>query len=175
MSDVILVDENDNELGSMEKMEAHKTGTLHRAFSIFIFNGKGQMLLQKRAPNKYHNGGLWSNTCCSHPFPGEATKAAAERRLLEEMGFCTPLEKIFDFKYRTEFDNGLTEHEYDHVFVGEYDGGIFPNFNEISDYTFSTLFEISQSIKANPERFTSWFKIAFDKVAEYRNSYLASA
>ena len=108
----------------MEKMEAHKKGLLHRAFSVFIFNGKGEMLLQQRALNKYHSGGLWTNACCSHPMPGEKTEDAADRRLKEELGFETPLEKIFDFVYKAEFDNGLTEYEFDHVFAGEYEGEI---------------------------------------------------
>ncbi|GAC1381763.1 MAG: isopentenyl-diphosphate Delta-isomerase [Ginsengibacter sp.] len=175
MSEVILVDANDAPIGEMEKMEAHRLGVLHRAFSIFIFNKKGEMLLQRRAPNKYHNGGLWSNSCCSHPIPGEDTLAAAEKRLKEEMGFTTSLTKIFDFKYKTLFDNGLTEHEFDHVFVGEYDGQIIPNYNEISDYTFLSLDEISASIEANPEKFTSWFKIAFEKVVSYRSELIVIA
>ena len=175
MSDVILVDTNDVAIGEMEKMEAHRSGLLHRAFSIFIFNKNGQMLLQRRAPNKYHNGGLWSNTCCSHPKPGEDTLAAAQKRLQEEMGFTTSLKKIFDFKYKTLFENGLTEHEFDHVFVGEYDGQIIPNYNEISDYTFLSLDDINASIVANPEKFTSWFKIAFGKVATYRTELIAFA
>src|SRR6187200_173231 len=111
----------------MEKMEAHRKALLHRAFSVFIFNGKGEMLLQQRALNKYHSGGLWTNACCSHPFPGEDTLDAARRRLFEELGFATELKKIFDFTYKSPFDNGLTEHEFDHVFVGLFEGSIVPD------------------------------------------------
>src|SRR5215468_430433 len=116
MEQVILVNELDEEIGTMEKLSAHEQGVLHRAISVFIFNEKGEMLLQQRASRKYHSGGLWTNACCSHPHPGEATHAAALRRLKEEMGFETSLKKAFDFVYKTSFDNGLTEHEFDHVF-----------------------------------------------------------
>ena len=116
--DVILVDEHDVQTGTMEKMEVHQKALLHRAFSIFIFNEKGEMLLQKRADRKYHSAGLWTNACCSHPKPGEETLAAAEIRLQEEMGFNTELKKAFDFIYKAPFDNGLTEYEFDHVFIG---------------------------------------------------------
>src|SRR5205085_1876666 len=125
--EVIVVNDLDQETGVMEKLEAHKKGVLHRAFSIFIFNGRSEMLIQQRATTKYHSPGKWTNACCSHPLPGEPTKDAAERRLYEEMGFTTKLEKAFDFIYRTEFDNGLTEHEFDHVYTGEYDGEIKAN------------------------------------------------
>ena len=118
---MILVNERDEPLGSMEKMEAHRKGALHRAFSVFIFNSRGEMLLQQRALKKYHSGGLWTNACCSHPRPGETNEAAALRRLREEMGFDTSLQQIFSFTYRASFNNGLTEHEYDHVFAGIYD------------------------------------------------------
>ena len=121
VNEVILVNERDEPVGAMEKIEAHRKGVLHRAFSIFVFNKQGDLLLQQRAANKYHSGGLWTNTCCSHPEPGQQTKDAATKRLTEEMGFTTPLEKIFEFTYHTNFDNGLTEHEYDHVFTGQYD------------------------------------------------------
>ena len=121
---VILVNEHDDMVGIMDKMEAHQQGLLHRAFSIFIFNTKGEMLLQQRAFSKYHSGGLWTNACCSHPLPGEKTEDAAQRRLKEEIGFETSLEKIFDFVYKAAFENGLTEHEFDHVFAGEYEGKV---------------------------------------------------
>src|SRR5687767_9845264 len=135
MSDqVILVNENDEQLGVMDKMEAHHKGVLHRAFSIFIFNTKGEMLLQQRAEHKYHSGGLWTNACCSHPAPGEETNDAAERRLQEEMGFSTSLVKVLDFTYRAEFDNGLVEHEFDHVYLGLYNGDIHPNPDEVQNY-----------------------------------------
>ena len=170
MINVILVDENDFEVGTMEKMKAHREGVLHRAFSIFIYNSAGEMLLQRRSRNKYHNGGLWTNSCCSHPLPGEDTFSAAYRRLKEEMGFCAPLEKIFDFTYRVEFENGLTEYEFDHVFIGEYDGAIVPDYTEVSDYCFMKVKEIRNSIHEHPEKFTAWFKIAFEKVTACKNS-----
>jgi isopentenyl-diphosphate delta-isomerase len=133
---IILVNEQDEVTGSMEKMEAHRKGLLHRAFSIFIFNGKGEMLLQQRAFSKYHSAGLWTNACCSHPAPGEDIKDAVSRRLQEEMGFKTPLKKIFDFIYKAEFDNGLTEFEFDHVFAGEYEGPVKINTEEVNDFYF---------------------------------------
>src|SRR5258705_9255778 len=126
--EVILVNENDEQVGVMEKMEAHQKGLLHRAFSVFIFNEKGQMLLQQRAATKYHSGGKWSNACCSHPRPGEELEAAAKRRLREELGIGTTLKKIFEFSYKVEFENGLTENELDHVFAGQYGGKI--NLNQ---------------------------------------------
>ncbi len=170
MTEVILVDDRDVATGNMEKMEAHRLGLLHRAFSIFIFNSKNEMLLQKRAKNKYHNGDLWTNSCCSHPNPGEETLDAANRRLKEEMGFNTELRKIFDFTYKVSFENGLTEHEFDHVFIGEYDGPIQPNYNEVSDYCYMSLEEIRNSIDLHPDKFTAWFKIAFEKVIEHKHS-----
>lgn len=164
---VILVDEKDTAVGVCEKIEAHRIGLLHRAFSIFIFNNKGEMLLQQRAINKYHSGGLWTNACCSHPAPGEDTEIAARRRLREEMGFETPLKKIFDFVYKTEFDNGLTEHEFDHVFVGQYDGVINFNTDEVMDIEYKNVAEINDSLELHPERYTTWFHIAFPKIEEW--------
>ena len=167
MTEVILVNEDDTVIGSMEKMEAHQQALLHRAFSIFIFNNKGEMLLQQRALNKYHSGGLWTNACCSHPQPGEATIDAASRRLQEEMGFTTPVKKVFDFVYKAPFDNGLTEHEFDHVFVGQFENEIHPDPHEVSDYCYKTLDEIKSSLESHPQKYTEWFKIAFPKVEEY--------
>lgn len=167
--DVILVDEYDEPVGSMEKMEVHQKALLHRAFSVFIFNKKNEMLLHKRARKKYHSAGLWTNACCSHPSPGEKTLAAAEKRLQEEMGISTVLKKAFDFTYKADFENGLTEYEFDHVFVGEYDGPVMPNTDEVSDYCFMTLESIKNSILTNPEKYTAWFKIAFPKIEEYIN------
>jgi len=164
---VILVNENDEPLGAMEKMQAHRRGVLHRAFSVFIFNNKGEMLLQQRAFSKYHSGGLWTNACCSHPFPEEDVQLAAQRRLQEEMGFYTPVKKIFDFLYRAEFDNGLTEHEFDHVFAGKYEDVINFNPEEVNDYCFKELGEIRQSIQTHSQKYTAWFKIAFPKVEEW--------
>jgi len=165
--DVILVDERDVPVGTMEKLEVHQKALLHRAFSIFVFNGKGEMLLHKRAANKYHSAGLWTNACCSHPGPGEETLQAAQNRLQEEMGIQTRLQKIFDFTYKAVFDNGLTEHEFDHVFLGEYDGPVSPNKEEVSDYCFKPIGEIKDSIQTHPQKYTEWFKIAFPRLEEY--------
>lgn len=161
---VILVDEQDNPLGVMEKMEAHQKALLHRAFSVFIFNKAGDLLLQKRAAEKYHSAGLWTNTCCSHPMPGEAVEEAALRRLEEEMGFSTPLEKAFAFLYKTGFDNGLTEHEYDHVFTGIYEGGIHPDPYEVSAYRYIPMDELLEWVQRAPGDFTEWFKIALPRL-----------
>jgi isopentenyl-diphosphate delta-isomerase len=171
LQQVILVNEQDEPIGTMEKMEAHRKALLHRAFSVFIFNAKGEMLLQQRAKNKYHSAGLWTNACCSHPFPGEDIKMAAQRRLQEELGIVTPISKAFDFIYRASFDNGLTEFEFDHVFIGSYDGPIFPDKNEVSDYCFKSLDEIQNSLLSHTSKYTDWFRISFPKVAleEIRN------
>lgn len=165
--DVILVDEQDNAIGTMGKMEVHEKAVLHRAFSIFIFNDKGEMLLQKRADNKYHSAGLWTNTCCSHPRPGEDTETAALKRLQEEMGFTTALSKAFSFIYKAPFDNGLTEHEYDHVFTGRYNGLVYPNPQEVSDYCYQPVEAIKDNIKMQPAHFTEWFKIALPKLEQH--------
>ena len=162
--EVILVTELDEEIGKMGKMEAHQKAILHRAFSVFIFNSKGEMLLQQRARNKYHSAELWTNACCSHPSPGEDTLSAASRRLVEEMGFSTSLKKIFEFTYKTHYDNGLTEHEFDHVFSGTYEGNIKPDPEEVKDYCFKNLDEIEASLESHPAKYTSWFHIAFPKV-----------
>lgn len=164
---VILVDEQDAEIGIMEKMEVHQKALLHRAFSIFIFNEKGEMLLQKRAAGKYHSAGLWTNACCSHPQPGEEIIQSAKKRLREEMGFTTPVKKAFTFIYKAPFQNGLTEYEYDHVLVGEYSGKIVPDPEEVSDFCYKTIQDIKSSIQSHPHHFTEWFKIAFPKVEIY--------
>ncbi len=166
--EVILVDANDVEVGAMEKMEAHKKGVLHRAFSIFIFNGQGEMLIHQRATQKYHNGGLWTNACCSHPMPGEKTIEAASRRLKEEMGFVTKLTKAFSFTYKSGFDNGLTENEFDHVFIGNYSGIVNPDPEEVQAYTFKGMKEISEQLASMPNDFTIWFRIAFPRMEAYR-------
>lgn len=165
--DVILVDETDRPMGTMGKMEVHQKALLHRAFSVFIFNEKGEMLLQKRAANKYHSAGLWTNACCSHPRPGTNTMEAAVQRLQEEMGFVTVLEKVFDFIYKTPFDNGLTEHEFDHVFVGTYGGSIDPDPMEVADFCFMPVDEIKRSMQSHADKYTAWFKIAFPKIEDY--------
>lgn len=174
MEEVILVDENDNSIGTCEKIEAHRNGgKLHRAFSVFIFNSRGEMLLQKRSIKKYHFGGLWTNACCSHPRPGEKIEDAAHRRLKEEMGFDCPLKKIFSFIYKATFKNGLTEREFDHVFIGFYDGDVKPNPNEADGYAWIDVNELKKDIIENPkkypdfpEKYTPWFKKAFERVIE---------
>ena len=164
---VILVDEHDLPLGAMEKLEAHRRARLHRAFSVFVFNDRQEMLLQQRAGGKYHSGGLWSNACCSHPAPGQDLVSAAQKRLQEEMGFTTPLQKAFCFTYRADMGNGLTEHEFDHVLVGRYSGELLPNPDEVSDYCYKSMEEIRRSLSDHPDRYTAWFKIAFPRVAQY--------
>ena len=161
---MILVNENDVQTGTMEKLEAHQKGLLHRAFSIFIFNTKGEFLLQQRAVGKYHNGGLWTNTCCSHPLPGEEVANAAYRRLFEEMGFFSNIKPAFTFMYKASFLNGLTEHEFDHVFTGIYDGDIHADKNEVSDYCFKNINDIEASMKTHPHKYTEWFKIALPQI-----------
>jgi isopentenyl-diphosphate delta-isomerase len=162
--EVILVNEQDEQTGTIEKMEAHRKALLHRAFSVFIFNEKGEMLLQQRALGKYHSPGLWTNTCCSHPRPGEYVEVAASRRLKEEMGIDTSLEKIFDFIYRAEFENGLTEYEFDHVYTGIYSGELIPDKQEVKDYCFRSMEDISQDLERWPEKYSAWFRIAFPRL-----------
>lgn len=168
--EVILVNDRDEQIGTMGKMEAHRKANLHRAFSIFIFNAKGEMLIQRRALTKYHSGGLWTNACCSHPMPGEETDAAAWRRLREELGFETPLHKAFSFIYQAGFDNGLTEYEFDHVFIGHYDGPIIADPEEVSDYTYKTVEEIRNTMASHPHKYTEWFKIALPRLEEFMAS-----
>jgi isopentenyl-diphosphate delta-isomerase len=157
---VILVDELDNAIGTMEKMEAHEKGLLHRAFSVFIFNGKGELLLQQRALTKYHSAGLWTNTCCSHPRPNETVLNAAKRRLTEEMGLTCEVDHKTSFIYKTDFDNGLTEHEFDHVFFGHYDQDPIINPEEVENFVWMDVNKIMNDIEKNPKKYTSWFKIA---------------
>lgn len=166
MQQLILVNEQDEPIGQMEKMEVHQKGLLHRAFSVFIFNEKGEMLLQQRAARKYHSPKLWSNACCSHPVVGEEISAAAVKRLREEMGFVTTIEEKFHFIYKTAFDNGLTEYELDHVFTGVYDGDIVPDPEEVSDYCYMTMSAIEESLLSHPSKYSSWFAIAFPKIKE---------
>lgn len=174
MEQVILVDENDQQIGLMEKMAAHEQAILHRAFSVFIFNSEGKMLLQQRAFSKYHSGGLWTNACCSHPRDEETAIAAATRRLQEEMGFNTPITPAFQFTYKAAFDNGLTEHEYDHVFVGKYDGTIHLNNAEVESFNHVFIEEIEADILQHPNNYTEWFKIALPKVKTWvqQNNYI---
>lgn len=170
MEEVILVTENDEPIGAMEKMAAHEKGVLHRAFSVFIFNQKNEMLLQQRAAEKYHSAGLWTNTCCSHPRPGETLENAAQRRLQEEMGFSTTIAKIFDFHYHASFANGLTEHEFDHVFVGVFTGKVAPNTAEVQAYCYMNMNDIANDLHNNPSKYTAWFSIAFPKVYDWFQS-----
>jgi len=166
MERVILVDEQDNPLGTMEKMEAHEKGLLHRAFSIFIFNNAGEMLLQQRAFSKYHSGGLWTNTCCSHPREGETTIDAAHRRLQEEMGFDCEINEVFDFIYKEKLDKGLTEHELDHVFIGNFEGEINFNPEEVNTYIYKPVQEVLDDVNLTPENYTEWFKICLSEVVK---------
>lgn len=167
MEQVVLVNELDQEIGLMEKMEAHEKALLHRAFSVFVFNEAGELLLQQRAFEKYHSGGLWTNTCCSHPRPNETVLDAANRRLMEEMGFQTPLNKVFDFIYQAEFSNGLTEHEFDHVLIGHYKGAIVPDPHEVHAYEYRTMESIQASLDAKEGLFTAWFEIIFPKMMDW--------
>lgn len=163
---VILVDEQDRELGTMEKQRAHVEGVLHRAFSVFIFDSKGRLLLQQRAAGKYHSGGLWTNTCCSHPRPGEPVAGAAQRRLGEEMGIRTSLEPLFTMVYKSAFDNGLTEHEYDHIFTGRWEGDPRPDPAEVDDWKWLTPEEALRDAADRPEAYTAWYKMALSRVLE---------
>lgn len=150
----------------MEKMEAHRLGVLHRAFSVFIFNKKGQLLLQQRAFDKYHSGGKWTNTCCSHPNPGEETLEAAHRRLNEEMGMECTLRYAFNFIYRAGFEDGLSEHEFDHVFWGISADNPVPEPKEVAAFKFMSMDDLAADIESNPARYTEWLKICFDRVIE---------
>ena len=165
---VILVDKDDVVCGDMEKMQAHEEGLLHRAFSVFVFNSQGALLLQRRAQGKYHSGGLWTNTCCSHPRPGESILGAAQRRLVEEMGFVCDLTHQFTFEYRAELENGLIEHEIDHVFSGHYEGSVSPDPTEVAEYQYVEVDELARQIQTRPERFTPWLKTVW---ADYRSCF----
>ena len=160
---VVLVDTNDNPLGLMEKIEAHRKGLLHRAFSVFIIDDASRLLLQKRSQTKYHSPGLWTNTCCSHPRHGEIVIDAANRRLLEEMGLSANLKHMFSFIYRADFDNGLIEHEFDHVFVGISNSDPIINPDEVCDWKWTDLEKIKKDIIENSQHYTEWFKIIFNK------------
>jgi len=163
-NDVILVDEKDNEIGSMNKMEAHHGAHLHRAISVFITNTKGEWLLQQRNVEKYHSKGLWSNTCCSHPAPGEKTGEAAARRLMQEMGISAKLTDMFSFTYKAELENGLTEHEIDHVFWGITDDLPQPNPHEVMGYRYIDYASLREELSSNPGLYTEWFKMIAEKV-----------
>ncbi|CAM1347292.1 isopentenyl-diphosphate Delta-isomerase [Tenacibaculum insulae] len=158
---VILVDKNDNPIGLMEKIEAHEKALLHRAFSVFVFNDKKELMLQQRAADKYHSPLLWTNTCCSHQRSGETNLAAGKRRLQEEMGFVCDLKEVFSFIYKAPFDNGLTEHELDHVMVGDFNEQPNINKEEVESYKWMTLEAVKNDIEKQPEIYTAWFKIIF--------------
>ncbi len=166
---VVLVDRLDNPLGIINKMEAHSLGLLHRAFSVFIFNSRGELLLQQRALDKYHSGGKWTNTCCSHPKPFEATADAASRRLVEEMGLACELEYGFNFIYETAFENELIEHEFDHVYFGISDELPIINKNEVEAFRYMTLDELATDLANNPNQYTVWLKICFDNIIAFKN------
>ncbi|HKL03016.1 MAG TPA: isopentenyl-diphosphate Delta-isomerase [Cryomorphaceae bacterium] len=167
---VILVDSNDKRVGVMEKMEAHQKGLLHRAFSVFLFNDNNEMLIHQRASKKYHCGGLWTNACCSHPQDGENIDQTIQRKLMQEMGITCPVEKAFNFVYRSELDNGLTEYEFDHVYTGKFSGIPKPNPEEVSDWKYVSLLNIENELANNPGNFTPWFQLLFSPLAAHLTS-----
>ncbi|MEO2059204.1 MULTISPECIES: isopentenyl-diphosphate Delta-isomerase [Mesonia] len=160
---VILVNEKDEQIGLMEKIEAHEKALLHRAFSVFVYNDKNEVMLQQRALSKYHSPGLWTNTCCSHQREGESNIDAGKRRLMEEMGFTTELEETISFIYKAPFDNGLSEHEFDYILIGKYDGEPNINPDEVAAWKWMSLEAIKKDLQENPANYTAWFKIIFDK------------
>lgn len=164
---VILVDETDRNIGTCDKLSAHRNGHLHRAFSIFLFNAAGHCLLQQRAMNKYHCGGLWSNTCCSHPQPSKSLEQAAEDRLQEEMGIQTEIREVFSFTYRAEFENGLIEHEIDHVFIGRFEGTPAINSDEVAAWKWINTDTLLADMKATPHAFTPWLHTALPAVLSH--------
>lgn len=164
---VVLVNEKDEKIGLMEKMEAHKKALLHRAFSVFVFNDAGEVMIQQRALSKYHSPGLWANTCCSHPRDKEDILMAGKRRLREEMGFETELKHSTSFIYKASFDNGLTEHEFDHILMGHYNDPPRINKEEVADWKWISLEDLKEDIHRNPEIFAAWFKIIFEKYYDF--------
>ena len=167
MEHVILVDEQDNPIGLMEKHTAHTEPHLHRAFSIFIFNSKGELLLQQRALSKYHSPGLWTNTCCSHPRPGETLEEATSRRLMEEMGMKCEMHEAYSFIYKAPVGEGLTEHEFDHVFIGQSDAIPCINSDEVASWKYMTIPDLEKDIALYPEHYTEWFKITFEEMTHH--------
>ncbi len=165
--DVILVDESDNQVGVMEKLEAHKRGVLHRAITVYVFNTAGELLLQRRASTKYHCGGLWSNTCCGHPQPGETTENAARRRLQEEMGIGCELRFQFNFQYRLTLPGGMTENEYGHIYFGVSDECPVLNPEEADNFGYQTLAEVEKDIAVRPGRYTPWFTLVFPLIRRH--------
>lgn len=164
---VILVNEKDEQVGLMPKLEAHEKALLHRAFSVFVFNKNNELMIQQRALGKYHSPGLWTNTCCSHQREGETNIQAGKRRLMEEMGFSTELKDTVSFIYKAPFDNGLTEHEFDHILVGYYDEAPHLNPEEVHAWKWMGLEDLKQDMQGNPELYTEWFKIIFDNYYNY--------
>lgn len=162
---VILVDENDQEIGLEPKLAAHQKGLLHRAFSIYVRDAQGKLIMQRRAPTKYHSGGLWTNTCCGHPRPGEDTTAAAHRRLGEEMGFDCELREVTSLTYRAELDKGMTEHEFLHVFVGTFEGEPVLNPEEADSYARTALLDLERDMADHPDAYTAWLKICLPRIA----------
>ena len=160
---VVLVDENDVEVGTLEKQRAHAEGRLHRALSVFVLNARGEMLLQRRAAGKYHSGGLWTNACCSHPRPGEPVDVAARRRLREEMGIDAAMEPAFAFTYRADVGPGLVEHEFDHVFLARYDGDPAPSLDEVDGWRWAPVAGLAREVEEHPEAFTAWFRLVFSR------------
>ena len=167
---VILVNEHDEQIGLMPKMEAHEKAVLHRAFSVFVFNTKNDLMLQQRAAHKYHSPLLWTNTCCSHQRDGESNIEAGTRRLKEEMGFTTDLKETTSFIYKAPFDNGLTEHELDHIMLGYYENEPIINKQEVEDWKWMPLEDVKHDINVHPEQYTAWFKIIFEKFYNYINT-----
>jgi isopentenyl-diphosphate Delta-isomerase len=166
---VILVNEKDEQIGLMPKMEAHEKALLHRAFSVFIFNDKNELMLQQRAAHKYHSPLLWTNTCCSHQRDGETNIQAGKRRLQEEMGFVVDLHESISFIYKAPFDNGLTEHEYDHILLGKYNEEPIINPDEVASWKWMALEDVKNDILEQPALYTAWFKVIFDKFYEHIN------
>lgn len=175
MEFVILVDNNDRQIGLMEKQAAHIGPHLHRAFSVFIFNSKGELLMQQRALSKYHSPGLWTNTCCSHPRSGETLEEATSRRLMEEMGMTCPMHEVYTFIYKAPVGQGLTEHEFDHVFIGQSDD--IPNFNtdEVASWKYMRLDDLKKDLELYPELYTEWFKITFEEMTRHANVFKEKA
>lgn len=172
---VILVNERDEWLGLADKMQAHKTGLLHRAFSVFVLNDKNEMLIQRRAEDKYHSPGLWSNACCSHPRAGESTMAAAHRRMQEELGIECVIEEIFTYRYKADVGNGLIENEYDHIYIGTSNSVPTLNPEEVSDYQYISIDKLSEWMQAEPESFTAWFRLLLPQLIKHLSEHSQAA
>ena len=167
MEQVVLVDEQDHPIGLMEKQAAHIGPHLHRAFSVFIFNSKGELLMQQRALSKYHSPGLWTNTCCSHPRDGETLEEATSRRLMEEMGMTCEMHEVYTFIYKAPVGQGLTEHEFDHVWIGRSDDTPLINREEVESWKYMSLSDLKKDIQLHPELYTEWFKITFEEMSRH--------